>query len=171
MALGNEKYVAVTTFRKNGVGVSTATWIVSLDGGQVGFWTSSASGKYKRLRNNPRVTVQPSDARGRVKAETAPVDGTAELTASGPDFDAIQREVRVKYGFMTKITKLLNTVGHLGKGPFPYGDVGIVITLAGAEPTAAAAPESSAEAVPEPSVGTVAEPMAESAAEAGSDGA
>lgn len=133
MALSDEKYVAVTTFRKNGSGVSTPTWIVPLDGGRVGFWTSSASGKYKRLRSNPTVTVQPSDARGRVKASSAPVEGTAVLAQSGADFDAIRREVRAKYGVMVHITKFLSTLGHLGKGPFPYGDTGIVITLAEAE--------------------------------------
>jgi PPOX class probable F420-dependent enzyme len=134
MTLGDEKYVAVTTFRKSGVGVSTPTWIVPLDAGRVGFWTSSASGKYKRLRSNPTVTVQPSDARGRVKASSTPVEGTAVLTQSGPDFDAIRREVRAKYGVMVHITKFLNALGHLGKGSFPYGDTGIVITLAGPAP-------------------------------------
>jgi len=24
---------------------------------------------------------------------------------------------------------IFNTLGHLGKGPFPYGDVGVVVTL------------------------------------------
>ena len=64
--ISQEKYVSVTTFRKTGVAVATAIWIVPLDGGRVGLLTSSASGKAKRLRNNPSVTLQPSDARGRV---------------------------------------------------------------------------------------------------------
>ncbi|WP_083420093.1 PPOX class F420-dependent oxidoreductase [Pseudofrankia sp. BMG5.36] len=138
MALSDEKYVAVTTFRRNGSGVPTTTWIVPLEGGQVGFWTSSASGKYKRLRNNPKVTVQPSDARGRVKAGSPLSDGTAEMVTSGVEFDEIQSKVRAKYGVMVGISKFFNTLGHLGKGPFPYGDVGIVITLGGAEPGAGA---------------------------------
>jgi PPOX class probable F420-dependent enzyme len=95
------------------------------------FWTSSKSGKYKRLRNNPAIAVQPSDARGRVKSGSQPVTGTAELVTSGADFDAIQRKVRAKYGVQVPISKFLNTVGHIGKGPFPYGDVGVVITPAG----------------------------------------
>jgi PPOX class probable F420-dependent enzyme len=137
MTLAEEKYVAVTTFRKNGAAVSTPTWIVPLDDGRVGFWTSSASGKYKRLRNNPTLTVQPSDARGRVKAGSAPVAGTAELVSAGTDFEAIQRKIRAKYGVMVGISKFFNTLGHLGKGPFPYGDTVIVITLSGAAPEAA----------------------------------
>jgi uncharacterized protein len=129
MAIGDEKYVSSTTYRKSGAAVSTPTWIVPLDNGRVGFWTSSASGKYKRLSNNPRITLQPSDARGRVKAGTAPLGGTVELVRSGADFDAVQSKVRAKYGFMVGLSSFFNTLGHIGKGPFPYGDVGVVITL------------------------------------------
>ena len=43
--ISQEKYVSVATFRKTGVAVATATWIVPLDGGRVGVLTSSASGK------------------------------------------------------------------------------------------------------------------------------
>jgi uncharacterized protein len=85
MAISDEKYVSSTTFRKSGTPVPTATWIVDLGAGRVGFWTSSASGKYKRLRNNNTITLQPSDSRGKVQAGTAPVEGTVELFTSGPD--------------------------------------------------------------------------------------
>ena len=84
--ISQEKYVSVATFRKTGMAVETATWIVPLDGGRAGVLTSSAPGKAKRLRNNPRVTLQPSDVRGRVKAGTTRVSGTVELVSSGRDF-------------------------------------------------------------------------------------
>jgi hypothetical protein len=57
------------------------------------------------------------------------VPGTAELVTSGPDFDAIQRKVRAKYGVMVPVSRFFNTLGHLGRGKFPYGDVGVIITL------------------------------------------
>ena len=126
-----EKYVSVATFRKTGVAVATATWIIPLDGGRVGVLTSSASGKAKRLRNNPSVTLQPSDVRGRVKAGTTPVTGTVELVTSGPDFETITSRVKAKYGLMVPIMRLVDGVRHLGKGPFPYADTGVVITLQG----------------------------------------
>ena len=127
--ISQEKYVSVTTFRKTGVAVATATWIVPLDGNRAGLLTSSASGKAKRLRNNPSVTLQPSDVRGRVKAGTTPVTGTVELVTSGPDFDAITSSVRTKYGLMVPISRLADRARHLGKGPFPYADTGVVIAL------------------------------------------
>jgi uncharacterized protein len=128
MAISDEKYVSTTTYRKSGAPVSTPTWIVDLDGGRVGFWTSSQSGKYKRLRNSPRITLQPSDGRGKVKAGTTALDGTANMATSGPDFDAVQTKVRAKYGFMVPVSHFFNTLGHLGK-TFPYGDVAVVVTL------------------------------------------
>lgn len=136
MALSDEKYVASTTYRKSGAAVSTATWIISLDAGKVGFWTSSQSGKYKRLSSNPRITLQPADSRGRTRPGSSPVDGSAELITSGPEFDDVRRKVRAKYGFMVGLSKFFNTLGHLGKGPYPYGDVAVVVTLAGPDQAA-----------------------------------
>src|ERR1700722_12509037 len=127
MTISDEKYVASTTYRKSGAAVPTQTWICPLDGSRVGFWTSSASGKYKRLRNNPRITLAAAGARGRVKAGAQPVEGTVELVTSGADFDAIQRRIRAKYGVMVPITRLFNLIGNRGK--FPYGDVGVVVTV------------------------------------------
>jgi len=130
-AISQEKYVSVATFRKTGVAVATATWIVPVDGGRVGLLTSSASGKIKRLRNDPRLTLQPSDVRGQVKGGTPPVAGTVELVTSGPDFEAITSTMKAKYGLMVPIMRLVDSVRHLGKGPFPYADTGVVITLQG----------------------------------------
>jgi PPOX class probable F420-dependent enzyme len=129
MTLGNEKYVLVTTFRKTGAAVATTTWIAPLENGRVGFWTSSSAGKAKRLRNNPRLRVQPSDSRGRPKADSPAVEGTAALVNSGPDFDTIQTKIKAKYGVMVAISRIFNTLGHLGKGSFPYGDLAVIITL------------------------------------------
>jgi uncharacterized protein len=129
--ISQEKYVSVATFRKTGAAIATPTWIVPVDGGRVGVLTSSASGKIKRLRNNPSVTLQPSDVRGRVKAGTMPVPGTVDLVTSGPDFEAITARVRAKYGLMVPIMRLVDSMRHRGKGPFPYADTGVVITLKG----------------------------------------
>jgi PPOX class probable F420-dependent enzyme len=127
MTISDEKFVASTTYRKSGAAVPTQTWICALDGSRVGFWTSSASGKCKRLRGNPRITLQPADARGRVKGGSQSVEGTAELVTSGADFDAIQSRIRAKYGVMVPITRFFNLLGNRGK--FPYGDVGVAITV------------------------------------------
>src|SRR5215218_6899239 len=104
MALEDEKYLAFTTFRKNGDPVSTPTWVVPVSDGRVGFWTAMGSGKTKRLKNDPRVTLQASDLRGRTKEGSPVVTGTAELVQSGRLFDEVHASIRRKYGVMTKVT-------------------------------------------------------------------
>jgi hypothetical protein len=103
-------------------------WAVKLDGETFGFWTSSGSGKTKRLAHTDRVTVQPCDARGRVKSDSTVTEATARMV-TGEEFDTIRRQVIAKYGAMTKFTKLLGTIGGIVKGKrIPYGDRGVVVT-------------------------------------------
>ena len=130
MALGDEKYLRLTTFRRNGSPVATPVWAVALDGGEVGFYTSSGSGKAKRLAHTSRVLVQPSDSRGKPRAGTSEVQATARVV-TGPELEEIRRRVVAKYGFMTKVTKLLAKLGGIVKRKqLPYADRGVVITLA-----------------------------------------
>lgn len=129
MSIADEKYLLFTTYRRNGTAVSSPVWAVPLSGGAIGFWTSSGSGKAKRLAHTAKVTVQPSDGRGKVKSGTQPSSGTARLV-TGAELDAIRQAVVAKYGFMTKVTKLLGTIGGIVKRKrIPYGDRGVVITL------------------------------------------
>lgn len=130
MALSDEKYILLTTFRKDSTPVSTPVWAVKGDGegDPICFWTSSASGKAKRLAHTERVTVQPCDARGRVQEGSVVTEATARIV-TGAEYDAIRQKVIAKYGAMTKLTKLLGTIGGIVKGKrVPYGDVGVVIT-------------------------------------------
>jgi uncharacterized protein len=130
VALSDEKYILLTTFRRDGTPVSTPVWVVALDDDTVGFWTSSGSGKVKRLAHTARVTAQPSDARGRVKQGSAPTEATARVV-TGSEFEAIHERVIAKYGFMTKITKALGTIAGIVRGKrIPYGDIGVVLTPA-----------------------------------------
>jgi len=138
MTLADERYMLLTTFRRDGTAVETPVWVTPYDEHSVAFWTSSGSGKAKRLAHTKRVTVQPSDARGRVKPGTEPVEATARVV-SGAELEAIRGQVIAKYGVQTKITKLLATVwGTLTRKRIPYGDRGVVVTPASAAATSAA---------------------------------
>jgi hypothetical protein len=129
MALSDEKYIQVTTFKRDGTAVSTPTWVVAHDDGKIGFYTSSTSGKAKRLRNDSNVVVQPSDSRGRAKPHTTPLEGTA-VVVTGPERDAIYDKVVAKYGFMTKVTRVLAKIGGvLKRKQQPYADCAVIITI------------------------------------------
>jgi PPOX class probable F420-dependent enzyme len=128
MPLSDEKYMLLTTFRRDGTPVATPVWVVPLDDRSVGFWTSSGSGKAKRLAHTQRVTVQPSDGRGRVKAGSTPIDATARLV-TGDELEAIRSKVIAKYGVTTKIAKFLGSlIGTLRGKRIPYGDRGVIVT-------------------------------------------
>lgn len=129
MALSDEKYLLFTSFRRTGAPVSTPVWVVDLGDGRMGFWTSSGSGKAKRLAHTARVTVQPCDGRGRVKQGTSPTEATARVV-SGSEYDAIRQRVIAKYGFMTKVTAVAGTLVMRLRGKrIPYGDRGVVISV------------------------------------------
>ncbi|MBK5332737.1 MAG: PPOX class F420-dependent oxidoreductase [Ilumatobacteraceae bacterium] len=108
MAITDEKYVLLTTFRKNGEGVGTPVWIVALPDGTGGFTTEIDSGKVKRVRNNPSVTLQPCNLRGKVTADSEMVTATADVLL-GADARAVTKAVRRKY----RVAILLLDVGTL----------------------------------------------------------
>jgi PPOX class probable F420-dependent enzyme len=127
MSLESGKYILVTTFRRDGTAVPTPVWVVPLEGGRLGFWTSSGSGKAKRLAHTSRVSVQPCDARGRVKPGSAPIEATAQLV-TGSQLDDISRQVKAKYGVQVTVSKIMGKVIGAVKGKrIPYGDRGVVI--------------------------------------------
>jgi PPOX class probable F420-dependent enzyme len=77
-ALGDAKFVALTTFRRSGVGVPTTVW-VGRDGDSLVVTTPSGSGKVKRVRHDERIELQPSSRRGTVVASVPAVAGVAEV--------------------------------------------------------------------------------------------
>ena len=102
MAITDETYVLLTTFRKSGEGVGTAVWIAALADGSCGFTTEASSGKVKRIRNNPAVTLQACDMRGNVKPGSAVVHATAEVLM-GDDAKPIRDAIHAKHSIVTKV--------------------------------------------------------------------
>ncbi|MBM7506984.1 PPOX class probable F420-dependent enzyme [Nocardioides salarius] len=127
--LAAEKYLAFTTFRRSGEPVTTPVWVVPVSDGRLGFWTAMGTGKTKRLRHDPRVRVEPGDARGRTQEATSPVDGQAEMVRSGAFFDEVQGRVREKYGWMTTVTRLLARLGPQGRRGLGYADTVVLVRL------------------------------------------
>ncbi len=126
--IADEKYVSFTTFKKDGTPKPTPVWIADLGNGTMGFTTSSSSWKVKRLANNPRVEVQPSDSKGKVTSGTSPVAGTA-VVVEGAEFDQAVAVLKKKYGVMYFM--MTSVVGNIAKliGKGSGTDRAIVITL------------------------------------------
>lgn len=113
MAITDERYVSFTTFRRNGDPVSTPVWIAPLGDGRAGFGTGSESGKAKRLRNDPKVTLRPCDMRGNVADGAEPTTGTAEVVTAGPDVDAVEGALGRKYGFQHLLLRVGSKIKSL----------------------------------------------------------
>lgn len=129
MALSDEKYVLLTTFKRDGTPVSSPVWSVPIEGGDFAFYTSSTSGKIKRLAHTQRVTVQPCSMRGKVDEGSVPSEATARVMTGGPKLDAIRSRVHEKYRFMSRVTPVLAKIaGTIKRKPEPYADRGVVIT-------------------------------------------
>jgi len=62
--LRDQQYMNLITFRKNGVAIKTPVWFVQ-EGHRLYVMTVNNSGKIKRIRNNGRVEVEPSDRAGK----------------------------------------------------------------------------------------------------------
>jgi PPOX class probable F420-dependent enzyme len=129
MGIADEKCMAFTTYRKSGEAVTTPVWVTPVSDGRLGFWTAMGSGKTKRLKNNPNVTVQPCSYTGKLKPGTTPLAGTAEMVQSGPFFDEVHQKVHKKYGFMTYLTRTLATLFVMRKAGLKYADTVVLVRL------------------------------------------
>jgi PPOX class probable F420-dependent enzyme len=98
----NRKYLNLVTYRRSGTAVSTPLWFVEEDG-VLYVRTPAKSGKVKRLRDNPRVRVVPSDRRGSPKGTW--VDGRARIVGDAQAQRA-NRLVYRKYGWRKRLMEL-----------------------------------------------------------------
>ncbi|MEI7644194.1 MAG: PPOX class F420-dependent oxidoreductase [Chloroflexales bacterium] len=98
-ALSRHQYANLITYRKSGEAVSTPVWF-ELSGNKVYVMTSKNSGKVKRIRNNGRVMIGPSDMRGTARGET--IDGMARVLGLGEETTAKEVLDR-KYGLIKVI--------------------------------------------------------------------
>lgn len=127
MTIADEKYVALTTYRRNGEHSSTPVWIADLGDGTIGFTTPGSSLKAKRIRNDSRILLQPSDSRGRVADGVEALSGTATL-ANGADFDRVRAKIKDKYGWQVTLIGLMGKAMKL-VGKDRISDSAVVITL------------------------------------------
>lgn len=112
--LGDPKYIALETFRKNGEAVKTPVWTVAQDG-KLLVWTQGDSWKIRRARNNPRVRVAKCDMMGNTEGPW--VEGVAASISDDPQTkQAMRRRLRRKYPFMYPILTFVATLRRENRG-------------------------------------------------------
>jgi uncharacterized protein len=115
-ALGAEKFISLTTFKKDGTPVATPMWI-GRDGDHLFFWTPADSWKAKRAKNNPRVLLTPCNRRGKVHDGAQPTEGTADVITDPATVRRLAGEIRRKYGFEFTIVTFIERVLARGQKP------------------------------------------------------
>ncbi|MET7989486.1 PPOX class F420-dependent oxidoreductase [Amycolatopsis sp. NPDC005232] len=115
-----EKYVVLTTFRRDGRAVPTAVWF-GLDGDELLVYSERKAGKVKRLRNSGRVEVQASDVRGRTHGPT--VAGTARLLDDAGT-ERVRKAIRRHYPLVGPVSMFFS---KLRGGP--QRTIGIAVKL------------------------------------------
>ena len=106
-SLAGQRYISLTTFRRDGSEASTPVWVASDDGKRLLVWTGASTWKARRIRRNPRVLVAASNYRGRERGPR--IEGRARIL---DDYD-VKPLIRRKYGWQMR---LLERFGGGGEG-------------------------------------------------------
>lgn len=96
-SLAGQRYISLTTFRRDGSEASTPVWVVSDDGRRLLVWTGAKTWKVRRIRHDPRVLVAASSFRGRERGPR--LEGHARILGG---FDP-KPLVRKKYGWQMRL--------------------------------------------------------------------
>jgi PPOX class probable F420-dependent enzyme len=114
--LAGERFVSLTTYRRNGAGVATPVW-VARDGDALIVLTPEASYKVGRIRHDPRVQLVPSTRTGRVKDTGPAIDGTATVVADPAETQRQRELIRRKYGWEYRVVLLAERLLARGQKP------------------------------------------------------
>jgi len=112
--LADERYISLTTFRRDGSAASTPVWVVSDDGERLLVWTGAETWKVRRIRRDPRVLVAAATMRGR---ELGPrVEAHARVL--GPEAEGlVVGLLRRKYGWQRRGLELQTALRRLLRRP------------------------------------------------------
>jgi uncharacterized protein len=124
--LDRYKYLSLTSYRRDGRGVATPVWFVT-EGETIYVSTGDTTGKARRLRHDPRVTVGPSDGRGRLR--TATFEAVAAV-APGEEGHRIEAMFDRKYPVAKPVLTFLWKLGGLIGRQTPGHEIYLAITPA-----------------------------------------
>ena len=129
--LGDETYVSLTTFKRDGTPVSTPVWVTRGDG-QLLIHSAAQSWKVKRIRRDQHVRVTGCGFNGKVHGET--FDGQATLLS---DTTRVQELEARKYGFVYRLIRGLTAVNRRLRRKPDVESVTIAVVPASGDPARA----------------------------------
>jgi PPOX class probable F420-dependent enzyme len=104
--LHDEAFINLTTFRKNGDAVATPVWFAQdMESGVLYIETGGNSGKVKRIRHTPRVTIAPCTARGTTTGDVT--EGNARVVTDTAETFRARGALHRKYGLQRQLVYLV----------------------------------------------------------------
>ena len=108
-ALYRGRYLSVTSFKRDGTGVTTPVWFVS-DGRRLFALTDLHTAKIRRMRRNPRVLVAPCRVNGKLRGE--PLPARAEVLTSTAELERVQHLLLARYKVSYRLVMLFYRLGR-----------------------------------------------------------
>jgi uncharacterized protein len=121
-SLERARYLLLTTYRRDGRPVSTPVWFASRDG-VLYVWTNARTGKVKRIRANPIVSVAPCTLRGGPLGPA--VEGRASIVENHDVDRLLMRKYWLAQPLVSVFTRLVRLITRR-----PKESVYIAITTA-----------------------------------------
>ncbi|WP_197383022.1 PPOX class F420-dependent oxidoreductase [Mycolicibacterium mengxianglii] len=112
--IGDEAFVSLTTFKKDGSAVSSPMWIAR-DDQLLAAWTPAQAWKVRRIRRDPRVELTPCNRSGGVPAGAPVLRARADVIADPSYVSQVEAAIKDKYGLMFRLVTLVETVRSRGR--------------------------------------------------------
>ena len=104
-----EKYINLSTKKKNGTFINTPVWFAQdAETNNYYVYTLKKSGKVKRIKNFPDVRVAPCNFRGKIKSNW--IYATADLIYDSSNIKFAYTLLIMKYGIIFKIGNFLSWI-------------------------------------------------------------
>jgi PPOX class probable F420-dependent enzyme len=110
-----QRYINLTTFRRDGRAVATPVWFVVHEG-RLYVYTEAASGKAKRVRANGQAQIAPSDVCGRPLGPFVPA-GARQVREEALR-TRLEEAFRHKYGWQYRLFALVAALLRRGEHVF-----------------------------------------------------
>jgi len=113
MTPGDTRYIALTTYRRDGRPVTTPVWAATLNG-NLYIVTARSTGKVRRLRATDRVRFAPSNMNGR-RILGAWHEGSGRVVEDEQRRGEALAALRRKYGWQMSLAMLINRLRGLDR--------------------------------------------------------
>lgn len=121
------RFLAVTSFKRDGTAVATPVWFGS-DGTRLFAFTDLQSAKVRRIRRNPYVLVAPCHVNGKLRGE--PMPARVEVLTDDAELEHVREVLTRCHPISYRLVMFFYRVGRLLRGDRSVADgAGLAITV------------------------------------------